>query len=190
MFLYNFRRLGYLGGQAKIKKDRFLYTHGIYECASQYLTVLNYLDNLDKCDDFFREIIPNLEKVVNNENINNNDIIKISDVTDYYSLDDLVMKIFPAEIYEIKNIIRDMNSVELKNYIDNIETKFDVNENIDVIIAYLNYQLDEKMAYEHYIRFVPTYEERAMSRADYNIICKVNDAARAYAIERASKVRM
>ena len=53
MFLYNFRRLGYLGGQAMIKEDRFLYTHGIYECASQYLTVLNYLDNLDKCDDFF-----------------------------------------------------------------------------------------------------------------------------------------
>ena len=86
-----------------------------------------------------------------------------------------------------------MNSDELGEYINSVKEKRnpnDTNEKYDVITSYLEYCLTEKQAYEHLRNFIPTPEERMASRADMLVQQRANDAARAYAYQRASRVRM
>ncbi len=191
--LYNLRAMGFPISMCSVREDGSIkYTHNVIRCAPRYLTVLRYLDKRGECEEKFKKAIPSLERIVENkDNPNKNDICIAGRITDSYPLRNFVIKIFPGEIGEIDGIISDMNTSELEKYIDSIEKKFELNENLDVIIAYLNHCLDYKYACEHYgKRFVMTYEERVMSRNSYNAVARINDAARAEAARQASKGRI
>ena len=190
--LPSLRQIGYAGSQIRHGNGKFEYTHALDECAPHYLTVIQYMKNLGNCPDSYEKIIPNLIKIINGEG-DTDDIIAVSHITDYNSLHKIIHNLFPQEFYEIKGIIRPMNSDELGEYINSVKEKRnpnDTNEKYDVITSYLEYCLTEKQAYEHLRNFIPTPEERMASRADMLVQQRANDAARAYAYQRASRVRM
>lgn len=191
--LYYLRAADGYSGSMFCEKDGYLvYKHNVTSCAPQYLTILKYLDKRGKCAEKFKNVMPILERIVENkENPDKNDIFIASRITDGYSLRNFVKEIFPEVVGEIDIIKSDMDSSELEKYIDFIKMKFEPNEKLDVIIAYLNYCLDELEDYEYHCnyrkRFEMTDEERAMARNDYNLLMKENDAARNAAARQASR---
>ena len=190
--LPSLRQVGFIGSQVRTVNGQFQYTHGLDECATHYLTVIKYLKNQEKCPATYEKIIPSLERIIDGGR-DTDDIIAVSRITDYNSLHKIIHYFFPQEFYEIKGIIRPMNSDELGEYINSVKEKRnpnDNNEKYDVITSYLEYCLTEKQAYEHHRNFIPTPEERMASRADMLVQQRANDAARAYAYKRASRVRM
>lgn len=191
--LYNLREMGFPISMCSVMEDGSIkYTHNVIRCVPQYLTVLKYLDKRGKCAEKFKKAIPSLERIVENkDDPDKNDIRIAGGIIDSYPLRNFVIKIFPGEIGEIDDIISDMNTSELEKYIDSIEKKFEPNENLDVIIAYLNHCLDYKYACEYYgKRFVMSYEERVTARESYNAIARINDAAKVEAARQASKGRI
>ena len=181
---------GYLNGVSTTTADgRFKYIHGVGESAYQYLTVLTFINNYDKSEDYLKEIISSLEKIINN-NYKNEDVVKVGRFINSHSLARLVLNFFPKEVNEINNIISNMSVDELNCFINNFKMKSNNNEKVDVLIAYLNYCLDEKKNYEQFMRFESTADERTRSRADLDVIMRQNDTAGLDAIERASKIRM
>lgn len=186
------RQVGYSGSQIMVVNHKFSYTHAIYECAPHYLIVILYMKNLGKCPDSYERIIPSLEKIIDDGG-DKDDIIAVSRITDYKSLHEIIHYLFPQELLVVRDIIRPMTSDELAEYIDSVKKERNpnvTNEKYDVITSYLEYCLTEKQAYENHRKFVPTREEIMASRGDMLANKIANDAARAYAYKRASRVIM
>ena len=182
--------LGVLSGTTIIDNiGHFKYIHGVEESASQYLTVLNFINSYDKSNDLFTEMIIIFEKIIN-DSYESEDIVKVGRFINSYPLNRLVSNFFPKEVNEIDNIISDMTADELKLFINDFKMQSDNDENVEVLIAYLSYYLDEKRAYEQRMRYVPSTEEKAASRFDCQINMRLNNEARFHAIKRASSVRM
>lgn len=129
-------------------------------------------------------------KKITSDNYENGDIVKAGHFINSYPLDKLILNICPREAYEIDNIISDMSSEELKQFINDFREKSINDNNANVLIAYLKYCLEEKTAYEHSMRFVRSAEEKGASQFDHEIEVRRNEAVRNYAVKRASKVYM
>ena len=184
------RQGGYSGSQIMVVNHKFQYTHAIYECAPHYLIVIQYMKNLGKCPDSYERIIPSLEKIIDDGG-DKDDIIAVSRITDYKSLHEIIHYLFPQELLVVRDIISPMTSDELAEYISSVKKERNpnvTNEKYDVITSYLEYCLTEKQAYENHRKFVPTPEEIMASRDDMLANKRANDAARAYAYRRASRV--
>ena len=184
------RQGGYSGSQIMVVNHKIQYTHAIYECAPHYLIVIQYMKNLGKCPDSYERIIPSLEKIIDDGG-DKDDIIAVSRITDYKSLHEIIHYLFPQELLVVRDIISPMTSDELAKYIDSVKKERNpnvTNEKYDVITSYLEYCLTEKQAYENHRKFVPTPEEIMASRDNMLSNKRANDAARAYAYKRASRV--
>ena len=148
------------------------------------------MKNLGKCPDSYERIIPSLEKIIDDGG-DKDDIIAVSRITDYKSLHEIIHYLFPQELLVVRDIISPMTSDELAKYIDSVKKERNLNvtnEKYDVITSYLEYCLTEKQAYENHRKFVPTPEEIMASRDNMLANKRANDAARAYAYKRASRV--
>ena len=189
IFYFSLLHVGELGGTSTIDNNgQIKYRHGVGESASQYLTVLKFINKINKSTDLFKKMISIFEKIVKN-NYKSEDIVSAGSFIESYPLNELVMEFLPKEIIETNNVINDMSTDELKKYIEKFKAKSN-DENTNVLIAYLNYCMDEKEAEDYNKRLTHTTEEMKRMRADQIISIYERDAARAYAYERASKIRM
>lgn len=187
---YRLLRIGIHSGVSTIDNTgHFEYTHNVSKSASQYLTVLNFINNSNKSSDLFKKMIIIFEKIVNNS-YENEDALIAGRFINSYPLNELMLLIFPKIVNEIDNIINGMTADELKEFINNFKMEYSSDENTNILIAYLNYLLDEKIAYEECMRFVRSPEEKAASRYDHEVNISLNNAARFHAFKSASKVRM
>lgn len=186
---FSLLQVGELGGTTSMNNEgQIEYRHGVGECASQYLTILKFIN---KSTDKFEKMISIFERIVN-KSYKNEDVVSAGSFIESYPLNELLIKFLPKEVIEINNTINDMSKDELKEYIEKFKAKYnDDDENINVLIAYLNYCMDEKGACEGYNkRLTHTAEEMREIRADQIVLTHERDRAKAYAYERASKVRM
>ena len=185
---FSLLQIGELGGTTSMNNEgQIEHRHGVGECASQYLTVLKFIN---KSTDKFEKMISIFERIVN-KSYKNEDVVSAGSFIESYPLNELLIKFLPKEVIEINNTINDMSKDELKEYIEKFKAKYnDDDENINVLIAYLNYCMDEKEAEDYNKRLTHTTEEMKRMRADQIISIYERDAARAYAYERASKIRM
>ena len=171
-FDFVYRRLlaaGYTGSLAGFDNSGNFHYENIEQFSKHYFTVLNYIVNNGN-DNLLLDDMLEVFRRINNHDAQNDDLIKARWFIKNYHLSDFVRTVIPNDFDNFKEMIDSCSYEELKTLVQDFHDQYGDDEKINVMVAYINANLDVLAAKKENMRFVLGEEDRRGMQIESDVL--------------------